>query len=528
MAVPRWEPRVEVTPQEAFLLKRLGRVKKLFGFLRQYRREIFDDEMQSALAEGYRDTGAGSIPVPPAQLAMVLLLQAYTGVSDAEAVELTVVDLRWQMVLDCLGAAKPAFGQGTLQAFRQRFIEHDLDKKLLAHTREVASRTGAYDGKKLPKAIRVAMDSAPFEGAGRVEDTINLLGHAMRKLVQAIAVQVGRSCDDVAREAGVPVLLASSVKAGLDRDWTQPGATDEALAELCTQMGSLTVWLQKRDAMELLPLLPHIAALKQVEVQDVSRENGKVSVKEGVAADRRVSIEDKEMRHGRKSQSRLFNGYKRHVGVDLQTGLIVAATLTPANQAEQSAAQVMAEEMTAAGLEIDGLNVDLGYLASPLVAALEARGKQVMCRPRRQFRRNGHFCKTDFDINLRTRRATCPAGEEQRFTLGTTVRFTGCATCTLRAQCTASAAGRTLSIAADEPLQKRLRANQATRAGRKALRERTTVEHRLAHLAAKQRRRARYRGIRLNTFDTRRHATVLNLEMIHLHAATRASTRSAF
>lgn len=48
----------------------------------------------------YRDTGEGKVPVPPALLAMVLLLQAYTGVSDAGAVEMTVVDTRWQMVLE--------------------------------------------------------------------------------------------------------------------------------------------------------------------------------------------------------------------------------------------------------------------------------------------------------------------------------------------------------------------------------------------------------------------------------------------
>lgn len=38
-----------------------------------------------------------------------------------------------------------------------------------------------FDWKKLPKPLRVAIDSAPLEGAGRVEDRINLLAHAARK-----------------------------------------------------------------------------------------------------------------------------------------------------------------------------------------------------------------------------------------------------------------------------------------------------------------------------------------------------------
>jgi hypothetical protein len=97
----RWIAPVELTAQEERLLKRLNRVRPLFGFLRRHRHELFDDAFQEKLEEVYRDTGAGEEPHPPALLCMVVLLQGYVGTSDAEAVELSVVDLRWQMVLDC-------------------------------------------------------------------------------------------------------------------------------------------------------------------------------------------------------------------------------------------------------------------------------------------------------------------------------------------------------------------------------------------------------------------------------------------
>ena len=77
-----------------------------------------------------------------------------------------------------------------------------------------ARETKAFDPKKLPKALRVAMDSSPLEGAGRVEDTINLLGHAGRKIVACAAKLLGWAEDRVCREAGCPLLLASSTKAG--------------------------------------------------------------------------------------------------------------------------------------------------------------------------------------------------------------------------------------------------------------------------------------------------------------------------
>jgi DDE family transposase len=71
-----------------------------------------------------------------------------------------------------------------------------------------------------------------------------------------------------------------------------------------------------------------------------------------------------------------------------------------------------------------------------------------------------------------------------------------------------------VSIAEDEPFQHRLHQRAATRAGRAQLRQRMEVEHRLAHLGARQGRRARYTGVRKNLFDVRRTAAVLNLQTL--------------
>ena len=131
MAMERWSPKQEPTRQEQFILKRLERKRKLFGFLRRHRHEIFDEAFQAELESMYRGTGAGAEPVPPAQLAMALLLQGYLGLSDWDAVETAVMDLRWQMVLGCLGATEPPFSQGALQSFRERLIASDMDRRLL-------------------------------------------------------------------------------------------------------------------------------------------------------------------------------------------------------------------------------------------------------------------------------------------------------------------------------------------------------------------------------------------------------------
>jgi hypothetical protein len=104
----------------------------------------------------YRNTVAGRDSVPPALLAMVVLLQSYLGTSDAEAVELTVVDLRWQMVLGCLGATEPPFSQGALPAFRERLIAHDMDRRLPSARSNWRGRRGSSTGRscRRPCALR--------------------------------------------------------------------------------------------------------------------------------------------------------------------------------------------------------------------------------------------------------------------------------------------------------------------------------------------------------------------------------------
>ena len=105
----RWFPSVTLSKREQFLIGRMTRTGKLFAFLRQHRHELFDGAFQEDMEGMYRTSGEGKEPVAPALLAMVLLLQAYTCASDAQAVELAIVDARWQMVLGVLGDDEAPF-----------------------------------------------------------------------------------------------------------------------------------------------------------------------------------------------------------------------------------------------------------------------------------------------------------------------------------------------------------------------------------------------------------------------------------
>jgi hypothetical protein len=520
----RWKPRVEQTKKEQLIMKRLGRVRALFGFLREKRHVIFDDAFQDRLEDVYRQTGAGEAPHAPALLCMVTLLQGYVGASDAEAVELSVMDRRWQMVLDCMDAEEPPFSQGALQAFRERMIAHDLDRVLLERTvalvRDGVATTG--EGQQLSKAVRVAIDSRPLAGAGRVEDTLNLLGHAARLIVTSVSKILDRAPEEICRKAGIPLLLSPSIKAGLDIDWSDPRQKVTAVQIVERQVASLVRWVEKHldDGIDA-PLKQFLDIVATIHDQDLeaTKMDG-VRIRQEVAADRRISIEDAEMRHGRKSRSKRFNGFKEHIALDLDTRAILGCAVTPANRPEEEGAAPIAEDIGRQGFTVGELHIDRAYVNSPVVPSVVSNGGEVLAKPwPLRAPKPGLFSKAEFRIDLRAGTITCPAGEVEPFEPGETVHFDpeACGACPRRSDCTRAAVGkgRSVSIAKDEAQQKKFRKLQQTSTGRAKLRARVGVEHALAHIAARKGGSARYIGVRKNLFDLRRASAIQNLEVVH-------------
>jgi hypothetical protein len=519
MPIVRWNPKVEPSRQEERLLARSRKKRRLFAFLRENRHKIFDEAFQHELEGMYRNTGAGKEPRCPAMMACALILQGYLGVSDADAVEFSMTELRWQMVLGRLGEEEPAFSQGALFDFRQRLVEHDMDRRLLERTAEIARSTKGFDARKLPKTLRIAVDSSPLDGAGRVEDTINLIGHSARKIVTVIAHLLDWEFERVCREAGIPLLLEKSVKRALDRDWSDPREKGEAVDILARQVLSLERWIEDELPEEAgQPPLEHLlGVLREIMEQDLEPDPGGKGrrITEGVAKDRRISVEDGEMRHGRKSKSKRIDGYKRHVATDLDSQAILACSVTPANRPEHEALPELKDDLDEQAIRFAEAHFDRGYIASPAVAEIEAQGAVILCKPWK----TGHgnlFTKEDFDLDLCSKTITCPEGHTEPIDFGKTVTFPAelCDTCRLRGACTKARKGngRSISIAQDERLQKKLRDAAKTKAGRQRFRERVPVEHRLAHISQRQGNKARYCGIRKNLFDLRRAAAIQNLE----------------
>jgi transposase len=343
------------------------------------------------------------------------------------------------------------------------------------------------------------------------------MGHALRKALGVIAVLQGRGqaagTAIVAAQAGVPQLAASSLKAALDADWDDLAARDHALAEVLGLLDRVDAFVAGQAGDEAAAAVA--ATARQVRDQDIDLTGPAPALRRGVAKDRRISVEDAEMRHGRKSRSMLFDGYKRHVIRDLDTGLVPAVGITPASAPEASVAGDVAADLEAAGWHLSELHIDRAYLSSALV---RDRGPDlaIFCKAWRVRNASGRFAKDQFTLDFAAGQLTCPAGVSMPFEPGRTVRFPAgtCAACPLQARCTASSNGRSVSIHPDEALLAELRRRQQTPDGRAKLRERVAVEHALAHAGHWQGRRARYRGTRKNLFDLRRVAVVHNLHVI--------------
>lgn len=508
-----WNPPKNLSTLEQKVNKLIKRAK-LFSFLRENRHEIFTEEFQLEMSALFKDSSVGHQPIFPAQLALATILQAYTNVSDDEVIEALVMDRRWQLVLDCHDCEKGPFSKGTLVRFRAILIAKDFDRRLVERTIEIAKEKGGFNYKNL----RGALDSSPLWGAARVEDTYNLLGHALRKALNLIAKDQKLALETVATEANAEILAGSSLKAALDLDWDDPNALSFALNQIMSVLNAVEFKLQQTPELKLETVEgvnENISIAREIQQQDVEETaEGNPKLKKGVAKDRRISIEDKEMRHGRKNKHLKINGYKRHVLTDLDSKMVVAVGVTPANVPEATVTDALEVDLSRQSATLKELHIDRAYLSSNLVKNRD-ESLIIICKAW-AVRTGKHFSKQAFTLDWEQQLIYCPNQVSISFTPGKAAHFpvSICAGCPLKEQCTDSKTGRSISIHADERLLEELRQRQATAVGRAQLRERVKVEHTLAHIGHWQGDQARYLGQRKNLFDLRRVAVVHNLHVL--------------
>ena len=460
-------------------------------------------------ADLYIRSVRGRPTVPARVLATVMLLQAFEGLSDREAVDHLEVDLRWQAACGVDTGAE-AFHSTVLVGQRNRLRASVRPRRLFEDVKIVAEASGA-----LRHRARV-FDSTPIYDAVATQDTVTQLRAVIRKLLIALDATGERE-------------LSAAVRSSLAReddyaspgkppcDWDDRAAREQLVDEL---VGDCHAALEVLDGTTLTGVVADASELLAlVAGQDVEEgEDGVFRIVRKVAKDRVISTVDPEARHGHKSKSRRFDGFKLHVSLDPDSELIDDVVVTPANTPDRDAVPALVAPLLEREdkPEIVG---DAAYGDGATRAALEEVGITVVARVPPTRNTTGGFTKDRFVIDLDASTVTCPAEQTvairfDRHGAGVARFATHCATCPLANQCTTSRHGRSITVHPQEALLQRARAEQRDPAWWVRYRaDRPMVERKIAHFVVRAwgGRRARTRGLKRVATDLDTRAGAINL-----------------
>lgn len=289
-----------------------------------------------------------------------------------------------------------------------------------------------------------------------------------------------------------------------------------------------------------------VAIVQKIIAQDTVRDSrGRVSMRQGVAEDRLISVHDPEMRHGHKTQSEAFDGYKFHQTVDTQHGFILATEVTSAHTHDSQPSEPMAHSAEeASGCIVSKVIGDCAYGTEKNRVLHEEAGRQLVAKlPRSP--QNGRFPKERFEIDLDDQTVTCPQGvttasfeivrarnaEPGRDTLRPEERARlfvfppeQCGGCPQRAACISDKhASRSIEVGPHEKLFLEARSYQRTETYADDRRARQVVERQVARMVRLGARFARFFSIDKVRAQVALIATVANLARMAVLAASTAA-----
>jgi hypothetical protein len=472
--------------------------KSFHGQLAAAAPRLFSD---ADFAAFYSDR-TGRPSVPPSQLALLTLLQHEAGCSDQEAVDRSAFDLRWAAVL-CQPAGAPLCAKSTFQLFRAHLVLHDTVLAIFQKSIQEARIAGLLGRGPL----KIALDTKPILGRGAVLDTYNLLAQAIQNLIRVLAKEQQQTPQAWAASHDYSRYFGPSLKGSADLDWSDQEARQPFFAAIVTDARRLLCLAGVALGSEGAAAIRESAhLLEQLLLQDVVETKGedgptRPSLRQGTAPGRIPSVTDPEQRHGRKSSSKRFNGHKGAIATDRDSQIILDATVLPgsAPDAEGALEQVARVEANT-GQPVAESQGDCAYGGAATRQAFAAAGRELVAKVPQEARNGGRFPKSAFVLDVLGGTVTCPAGHTTgEFTLegdgGKVFGFGAvCDDCPLRQQCTEAKEGRTVRMHPLEAELQAARAYQQSPEGRKHLRERVVVEHRLARLGQLGMGQARYVG----------------------------------
>ena len=482
----------------------------VFAFLAAHRRRLFPDEMFADLFP----SGRGRPSVPAEVMAAVIMLQALRGLSDAETVEAVTFDLRWKAACG-LPVTAVGFHPTTLTYWRRRLAASDRPNRIFDAVREVIAATGALTGR-----TRRALDSTVLDDAVATQDTVTQLIAAIRRVrrdVPDAAAVVAEYCTahdyDQPGQPGKPAIA-----------WEDEQARAVLVDALVTDAHLLLGHLPEQElgpkAAEAVALLALVAGQDVEPVAGSDGTDGRWRIAQHVAHDRVISTVDPDARHAHKTVSRRQDGFKAHLAVEPDTGLITGCQLTKAAGPDASEAAVGAGLLAGepAICEPGGLQVlaDSAYGTGAMLAALADAGHEAIIKPwpiRPPV--PGGFTIDEFTVDHTAGTVTCPAGHTRPINRSRQVVFGAtCRGCPLRPQCTTSRTGRSLKLRDHDALSRAHRRRAADPTFQALYRQHRPMAERSIAWLTRGNRRLRYRGTAKNNTWLHTRAAALNLRRL--------------
>lgn len=474
----------------------------MFAFLAAYRGELFSEEMFADLFPSRR----GRPSVPAEVMASVITLQALHGLSDNETVDAVSFDLRWKAACG-LPITAAAFHSTTLTYWRRRLAASERPNRIFDAVKAIVAATGAVAGK-----TRRALDSTVLDDAVATQDTVTQLIAAIRGVrreIPAAAQVIAAHCtahdyDD----PGKPAIA-----------WNDKAARDLLVDGLVGDAHRLLGHLPEQElgprAAEAVALLALIAGQDVEPVDGSDGTDGHWRIAERVAGDRVISAVDPDARHAHKTVHRRQDGFKAHLAVEPDTGIITECALTKASGSDNHEAIVGLALLQAETEPVRVLG-DAAYGTGAARAALAAAGHTAIIKPMPlRTPVPGGFTSDDFVIDFEAGTVTCPANHTLPIPPSGGVGFKSrCRTCPLASRCTTAVSGRKLTLTTYEPLLRAARSQAQTHGWQTEYRRhRPMVERSIAWLT-RGNRKVRYRGVAKNDHWLHHRAAALNLRRL--------------
>ena len=475
------------SPQESFYGSYLyDRIVPVDHLLRKINQVVDFSFAGQILNDRYHPPIGRPAEAPEFMLRLCLLQYIY-GDSDRQVVENARLNLAYKYFLGlAVDAEVPDYT--TVSYFRaQRLGEEKFEAVLDQIIRQCID-------KGLVKGKRQIIDSTHIRGNITLSSITGLVRKCRENALKTIEKQDRR----VAESLGLTDIQNAkkakftSAEEGLQKEIEAAGELlDSVTAELRARRISPTEELQK----------------------DLGLLEKAVADREEHAKDKLLSPVDPDARMGKKTSS-TWPGYKAHIIMEEETGIITGVETTPANATDGSQLQPMLKEQEEThSLKPQELTADKAYdwgenlesLANNKTIANIALSKQVNHR-----NGAGYFTVDDFLYDPENIKLMCPAGHistkcynevlynYQLNKPGYAFRFrpSWCNVCLLKPKCVKNKQGRRIYISHYEPYFRQARERFASEEGKQAYRNRYKIEQKVADLTRYcGLRRCRYRGL---------------------------------